>query len=223
MSLNTPWQIEQTWGSSQAVLRGVAEAIKPHSAVECGCGNFSTPLLRLGASRLLTVEHDRPWSKRIQRDYPPCNTHYYVDLPLPGIRNGTPHADVPPGTLEYLANAYEHLAADVKACGFVLIDTFRCARVIAAKALARCTPLMMLHDVRPESREYYRYHDLDGMLGEWHRYEHRPVGKINKAHIIPWTALYSREPLDLEPLQGPIRRESERLWRQSIGLEEIHG
>jgi len=46
MTLENAWQVEQTWGSHQPVLKAVLEVLKPFSVVECGCGNYSTPLLR---------------------------------------------------------------------------------------------------------------------------------------------------------------------------------
>jgi len=223
MSLDTPWQIEQTWGSNQAVLKGVVEGLHPHSALECGCGYFSTPILRGGVPLLMTIEHDRAWVKKIQKDFPPSDSHWYYSLEFPGLVNGTAHADVASDIKQHLDRFYREAFLDYAPYGFVLIDTFRCARVSAALALAPRTGLMMLHDVRPSSRDFYRYHELDETFKDWHRYEHRPQGMINKAHIIPWTALYSREPLDLDALQGPIIKESERLWDQSVGLEEIHG
>jgi len=223
MSLDTPWQIEQTWGSNQAVITGVMEGLRPRSVVECGCGYFSTPILRRGADLLMTIEHDRAWAKKVQNDFPPSDAHWYSTLTFPGLVNGTPHEDVAVDLQQHIERFYSAAFTEHAPYDFVLIDTFRCARVAAAKALAGRTDLMMLHDVRPSSRGFYRYHELDDMFKDWHRYEHRPQGMINKAHIIPWTALYSREPLDLDALQGPIIKESERLWGQSIGLEEICG
>jgi len=223
MSLDTPWQIEQTWGSNQAVIKGVMEGIRPTSILECGCGYFSTPLLRQGPGLLMTIEHDKVWSKKIQKDFPPSVTHLYDTLELSGIRNGTPHDELT-GFMKRSINCfYTTTFLTHPTFEFVLIDTYRCARVSAALALAPRTGLMMLHDVRPSSRDFYQYYRLDETFKDWYRYEHRPEGMINRAHIIPWTALYSREPLDLDALQEPIIKESERLWGQSVGLEEIRG
>ena len=221
MTLDTPWQIEQTWGSNQAVLKGVVQVLQPGSAIECGCGNYSTPILRDGVPHLLTLEHDAAWLKKVMKLYPPVDAHSYGQLALPGVRNWTDRSEVAEGVLKAIERFY--VSVPLESSAFVLIDTYRCARAIAAKVLMERTGLMMLHDVRPSSRDYYHYHDLDEPLADWHRYEHRPEGMINVSHAIPWTALYSREPLDLEALNVPIVEESKRLWNLDVGLEEING
>jgi len=221
MSLDTAWQIEQTWGSNQAVLKAVVAGLHPVTAIECGCGNYSTPILAAGVDYLHSIEHDRRWAREVQKRFPESKTHRYSVLPLQGIRNGTPHDEVPIQEHEQITRFYESLVCEIH--DFVLVDTFRCARVAAALALAKSTPLLMLHDVEPRSRDYYNYHAFDAALAGWHRYEHRPQGFVNKVHQIPWTALYSREPLDLALLQPTVIGESIRLWGQSVCLEEIRG
>jgi len=221
VSLDNAWQIEQTWGSNQPVLRGVVEGLHPVTAVECGCGNYSTPILTAGVDMLVSVEHDRRWAREVESRFPSSATHLYLLHPLNGIKNGTPHAEVPPAVLNSLYAFYSGSFADTY--DFILIDTFRCARVAAALALMERTPLLMLHDVEPKSREYYGFYELDAPLSSWHRYEHRPQGFVNRVHKIPWTALYSREPLDLSLLQPAVIAESQRLWGLDVGLVEIDG
>jgi len=222
MTLETPFQIEQTWGSSQAVLKGVMEGLKPKRVVECGCGNFSTPLL-CPVESLITIEHDMKWAQEISLKFPDSASHQYLIHPIAMTKNGTAHADVHSYTLQNTFRFYKIVARRIGQIDFLLVDTFRCARVIAATHLSPQADVIMLHDVRPSSREYYQYHKLDKLFEKWYRYEHRPKGNVCKGHFIPWTALYSRKPLNLALLQPAIKKESLRLWKQEVGLEEING
>jgi hypothetical protein len=223
MSLDTAWQVEQTWGSNQPALKGVVNGVTPRRALECGCGNYSTPLLRNGCESLCTVEHDATWMHEVQKNMPETATHEYRHLHLPGVKNGTARSDVSPDVLISIDTFYRHIVAGDGFWNFILIDTFRSVRVLAAAILLDHTDLLMLHDVEPKSRDFYGYHALDADLAGWHRYEHRPLGFINSVHQIPWTALYSREPLDLDAMQPHVIADSERLWGLSVGLEEIRG
>ena len=221
MSLDTAWQVEQTWGSNQPVLTGVVSGLRPRTAIECGCGNFSTPILVAGAPYVMSIEHDRRWAREMQKTLPATAGHEYEVFPLDGITNGTPAPEIQPKLLEAIVAYYSWTFT--REYDFALIDTFRCARVAAARVLMRRTQILMLHDVEPKSRDFYDYHALDADLAGWHRYEHRPMGFINSVHQIPWTALYSREPLDLDAMQPHVIADSERLWGLSVGLEEIRG
>ena len=222
MTLLTPWEIEQTWGSHQPLLRGVLEVLRPLSAVECGCGNFSTPLLRSRVPELVTVEHDARWAEATRKKFPETPAHRWILHPIPA-RNGTDPAAMPEDDLRLLQEFYSGLAKSLPPYGFLFVDTYRCARVPAALALAPQADVVLLHDAEPSSRDFYRYHLLDAMWRGWHRYEHRPEGRVARTHALPWTALYSREPLPLEAMQAPIVRESMRLWGQEVRLERIDG
>ncbi len=225
MTLETPWQIEQTWGSNQAVLKGVLSGLRPAKVVECGCGNFSTPLLRSSpyVQELISIEHDQRWFREVSRRWPSDLRHRYIPSPLPGINNGRDASQIQAEVLRGIRRFYRTVAREIGEADFLLVDTYRCARVPAALSLAPRSSVVMLHDVRPHSRDYYQYHRLDATFQGWRRYEHRPKGSINRVHLIPWTALYSKEELNLDLLQPAIREESQRLWDQSVGLEEIHG
>jgi len=223
MSLDTPWQIEQTWGSNQPVLKGITEILKPKFGIECGCGFFSTPILCENVGNLLTVEHDRNWVKKVQMKYPPTSDHQYTIQTLEGASNGASHEKIGKDTFKVIDAFYSGIIKPYRYINFLLIDTFRCARVPAAKILAPIAEVVVIHDVRPCSREYYQYNRLDKMFEDWIRYEHRPKGMINKKHIIPWTAVYSREPLELDKINPIIKKDSKRLWDQSVGLEIIDG
>lgn len=221
MSLDTPWQIEQTWGSNQPVLKGITETLKLETGIECGCGYFSTPILTKNIGRLITVEHDSKWVKKVQKDFPQSETHNYIIKALHKARNGVSIHDMPVSTLKILNSFYEGIISPDEKVDFLLVDTFRCARVPAALHLAPKSNVAVIHDVREHSRDYYEYHKLDDMFNNWIHYEHRPTGSINKKHKIPWTAVYTHSPIDLEKINPIIKKDSMRLWNQSVGLEEI--
>jgi len=221
MVLETDWQVEQTWGGNQPVLKGVTEIIKPEYGIECGCGFFSTPILCKNIKNLVTLEHDNKWVKKVQKEFPSDEDHQYFVQPLNNVFNATSIEDIALTTINEINSFYEAIISFKQPINFLLIDTFRCARVPAALKLAPLAEIVVLHDVRPSSREYYQYHKLDEMFKDWIRYEHRPKGFINKEHIIPWTAVYSRETLNLNEINTIVKKDSERLWNQSVGLEEI--
>ena len=223
MSLVNEWQIAQTWGGCTAVLKGIMGGIQPQRIVECGCGVYSTPILRNPSGHLLSIEHDQHWIKKIQKRFPPDTFHEYSVFPLSGINNGKDPKTIEPKILQSLRDFYNQLAENWKPFDFLMVDTYRCARVPAALALASKAKYVMLHDTRPYSRDYYEYHKLNNMFKDWFRYEHRPEGKINKIHLIPWTTLYSREPLELKNLQPFVIEESLRLWNMETPLELMHG
>jgi len=41
--------------------------------------------------------------------------------------------------------------------------------------------------------------------------------------MVPWTALYTRERIDLEKVNEEVIIESKRLWNEPIIMKEIHG
>jgi hypothetical protein len=218
MVLRNEWDVERTWGSNQPVLKGITEIVKPEHSVECGCGYFSTPIFSLNSSDLTTIEHDRNWAQKVMNDFP---EHEYIIYPISGAKNGTPSDEISSNTMMGLNAFYLNMSKEINGIDVLLVDTFRCARVPAALFLAPLSDIVIVHDVRPSSREYYQYHKLDKMFENWVHYEHRPEGFINKAHMIPWTAVYCRTPLDLDKVNPIVKTDSERLWDQSIGLEEM--
>ena len=222
MVLENAWQIEQTWGSNQPVLKGVMEILKPKTVVECGCGKFSTPILR-NCDKLITIEHDKKWAKMIQKIYPPSAKHEYFTHGIPNTKNGTDMLDVPVELLQTVTGFYIELSDKIGPIDFLLIDTYRCARVIAAQELSLNASMVMLHDVRPKSRKYYRYHQLDEIFEGWHHYQLKPTGRINKKHIIAWSSLYSKYAISLKNINQVVGLDSKRLWNQSVGLEEVNG
>ena len=219
--LRTPWHVEQTWGSNQAVLKGVLETAHVDTAIECGCGNYSTPLLRAYVRQLVTIEHDTRWAERVQDDYPPSPRHSWLLRPLIGVKNPTPASELSVGTVAGIDSMYAIISQGLPSYDLLFVDTYRAARCAAIRNLLPKAQMLVLHDVEESSYEYYQFQEIMPLLEDWHAYEHRPTGKKVNGHIIPWTALYTRTPFDLDSANAFVRQESQRLWGLDAVLEEV--
>jgi len=216
MTLDTPEQIEQTWGGHQPVLKAVLEVIRPRSAVECGCGMFSTPYLQT-VPALHTIEHDPRWAAKFCRLYSPPPHHQWT-IHLFNAKNSTCIRELPPGEYQTICKWYTSLAARQPPFDFLFVDTLLSCRVPAAETLGCKAQLILIHDLEPPGPEVYEWPRLRTFLKDWCHYIHRPMGRVNKVHQIPWTGLYSREPLNLDALNDVVRRESKELWGLDVGL-----
>ena len=222
MTLATEWEVEQTWGSHQPVLAAVLEILKPQTAVECGCGEYSTGRLRKYVPHLVTIEHDIPWAKQLLKKFPACDSHQWVIQRIPA-NNSTNPADIPLANLDELQAFYANLSKTLPEYDFLFVDTYRCARVKAARNLSGNAKMMLLHDVRPSSWKFYNYDLLGDYFDAWYHYRLRPEGVVAGTHNLPWTALYSRDELPLDEMQPVVIRETKRLWGMEVYLEKISG
>jgi len=114
---------------------------------------------------------------------------------------------------------YEAMGKIWKPFDFLFVDTFRCARVTAMKNFSPSAQVVLLHDLEPPSPEYYQYHLMGDCMKDFHKYLFAPKGTFGGHHNIPWTALYSREFLDLEKFRPVTNSESQRLWGMDAELE----
>ena len=219
MSLDNEKQIEQTWGSHKPLLFAIMEVMQPSSVIECGCGNYSTPIIQKNAKKIVTIEHDAIWSKRTREKYPDHNDHDWIIDHVPGVNNGTRRPALTSDELEHFEQFY--MGLDIGQVDFLFVDTFACARVPALKYLSRKANLCLLHDLEPNSPEFYCYEELGDSMNDWHRYRFAPEGWINKVHRIPWTDIFSHTPIDVSILQPVIDRVSNELWGFSATLEKI--
>jgi hypothetical protein len=224
MTLSTDWEVEQTWGSHQPLLQAVLEVLKPNSALECGCGNFSTPRLHSHVKELITVEHDQPWAQKIMKRFPhDPPLHSWVVHPI-SANNSTPIEDMDQGAVKGLVKFYQDLAKQIKSVDLLFVDTYRCARVIAVEALLPKARWIILHDLEPASIPWYGWDHLEPRMSVkgMFCYYHRPEGKIAQTHQIPWTFLFTKGCLSEEQfsqMNVVVKRESFRLWTQEVGLD----
>ncbi len=195
--------------------------MKPYSAIECGCGDFSTPLLRTYIHQLVTIEHDNRWAKLVQDQCPASPQHLWLVKPLEGgIKNPTAAADLLPAQREAITSIYKERAQELAPYDLLFMDTFRAGRVSAVKELLPKAKMLVLHDVEGPSYDYYQFGELEEILKGLHRYEHRPNREVS-GHSVPWTALYTRSPIDLDKVNEHVAIEAERLWGVGDVLEEI--
>lgn len=222
MTLSTKEEIAQTWGSHQPVLKAVLQVLKPRRAIECGCGDFSTPHFQSYVPNLLTIEHDPRWADVVMSRYKPWRAHKWLVKSFQAT-NSTGIDDLPAGEWEKILAYYKNQGQTLTACDFLFVDTLRSARVPAVLGLSCLTPVLLLHDLEHTSPAFYQYERLTEHLEGWHCCMLRPSGKIAKTHRIAWTALYSRDVLDLDALNIVVRKESQKLWGKDFGLELING
>jgi len=215
MGLNNKWDIERTWGSHQPLLKSVLKVLKPGSAVECGCGDYSTSHLR-SVQNLITIEHDSRWASKIRHQYSP--EHQWLVYQFQA-KNQTRIAELPPGVFNEMNNYYKGL--ELEPFDLLFVDTFTACRVPAVLHLGHLAEYIIIHDLEPPGPEVYEWSRLDEFLFGWNKLIHKPEGYINKAHKIPWTGLYSKTELPLDQLNEAMKDESERLWKSFQPLEEI--
>lgn len=219
MSLDTEEHVRQTWGSHIPVLQAIMEIIKPKNVIECGCGRYSTPIISHHADSIVTIEHDPVWGKEVKKDFEGVDKHGWIVYPFAGVSNSTRRPDVGETALANIDHFYETLRPSH--IDFLFVDTFTCARVPAMLHLSEYADLILLHDLEGGSPEHYNYELLGDTFDEWHRYRHAPEGFVNKTHQIPWTDLFSREPLDVERLNRTVKQASLWLFGTYAELEEI--
>lgn len=216
MGLVDSWDIERTWGSHQAVLKAVVETLQPESAVECGCGNYSTPILSK-LNYLHTFEHDVTWANRMQKRFP---SHNWT---VKRIRasNPTRISELPENEFVHICALYADWAKKENSFDLLFVDTFTCCRVPAIACFGLKAKWIISHDHEPPGDEVYQWPMLDPFFAPWFKYSHRPEGMVAGKHQIPWTNLYSREELDLEEINKYLLPESRRLWDMDTEMEVI--
>lgn len=224
MSLDTEEQVRQTWGSHIPVLMAVMKNYPPKTVLECGCGNYSTPIVQMSPN-VLTIEHDCKWADEVKTKYPSKEgfTHNFIVYPVPAY-NHTQRSQMNPDMLKNFDNLYVDWARNFqktkRSFDLLFVDTFSAARVPAVLAFRKFAQMFIIHDVEPGSWEYYDWHLIEPCEG-FHCYLFRPEGYINTHHRIPWTRLYSRQELDVQLLQKTIDEEAMKLWAFSSPLEKI--
>ena len=222
MVLSTEREIQQTWGSHQPVLKAVLEVLRPRSAVECGCGIFSTPFLQT-VPAIHTIEHAPGWAARMCTRYAPPPHHRWTIHRFGSFKNSTKFEDVTKEEYQQVCKWYTNLAAREQQFDFLFVDTFTICRVPATETLGPKAQVILIHDVEPASRDHFEWPRLETFLEGWRKYIHKPDGVVAKRHQIPWTGLYSRNLLDLDGLNKVVRRESMALWGLDAGLEHQGG
>jgi len=223
MSLDTEEQVRQTWGSHIPLTTAVMRVLKPRSVLECGCGNYSTPILQESPD-LLTVEHDPVWAEATKQKYPPKGRHEWRVFPVPAW-NSTRRSELTPESLRNFENLYQGLSDEFwksgRRFGLLFVDTFSAARVPAAITLSPFADMFIIHDTEPGSWEYYDWNLLKGNISGFQAYRFAPEGVINFAHRLPHTMLFSRRLLDVGALQPEIDKEASLLWGATFPLERI--
>lgn len=219
MGLTNKWEIEQTWGSHQAVLKAVLQVLKPQSAIECGCGDFSTPYLQT-VPRLHTIEHDPRWASKVCSSHPPGENHQWTTK-IFKAKNPTRIEELPQGVFNEMCSFYTKLTDKTAPFDLLFVDTFTACRVPAISTLGVKAQWIIVHDLEPPGPEVYRWDLVEPFLKPWRKYIHKPMGMIGSGHQIPWTGLYSRLHLPLEELNKVVERESQRLWNRNTYLELI--
>jgi hypothetical protein len=219
MGLTKKWDIERTWGSHQALLKATLEVLKPQSAVECGCGNYSTPFLR-GVPNLITIEHDPRWASQIRHQYSPLPTHLWFVKEFQA-NNSTRINELPPGEFDRITEYYKWAGTQIKPFDLLFSDTFTACRVPSVLELGNKAKFIIIHDLEPPGPEVYEWGRLDEFFHGWYKYIHKPLGHVGHGHQIPWTGIYSKAPIDSEALSEGMREESERLWNDFTPLVEM--
>jgi len=222
VGMTDPNEIKQTWGSHQPLLKSFLSVVQPKTAVECGCGNFSTPHLQK-VPHLITIEHDRKWADRLQKKFP----HKWI-IKEAHVRNPKRIKDLPSGEWERINAFYKETAAKLEPFDFLFVDTIPCCRIPAILHLGHLARTILLHDVEPPGDVlFYEYPRLytttkdHPMYDFEYTYLHRPSGKIRGKYTIPWTVLFSRDLQPINRLNKRIVEESRKLWGPTFSRYEL--
>lgn len=222
MSLNTEREIHQTWGSHQPLLRALVEVVPLRHAVECGCGNYSTPILR-DLPELLSIEHDAAWAATVGRGMVHSSAHRWLVQEFSGVNNGTPLEDLTNDNLRALMEFYRRVSREISNTDLLFVDSFRVARTLAVAELSPKARMVLLHDMEPPSPDWYGYGPAEEILKAQGRvrYLFKPSAPpVNQAHQVPWTAIYSKDPLPIEKILEVSHPASMSLWGHPASLEE---
>ena len=220
MSVLNDKEIEQTWGSHQPVLKAFIQTLSPQTVVECGCGNFSTPHLK-AVPFLHTIEHDFAWGRKMMSQFPPDQSHKWTIDPL-NVKNSTCIKELPSDEREYIRTCYKEMADEVDCIDLLFMDTFPVCRVEALLKLAPRCKVAIVHDLEPPGLEWYGWDGVNELFQPWHRYICKPPGVIGpRNQTIPWTALISTTPIDLDAFNEAMKEESNRLWGFDAILEPV--
>ncbi len=208
--LKKPEDIRKVWGSHIPLTSAVLEVLKPKTAVECGCGNYSTPLLA-EACDLISIEHDLKWGNKICKQFP--KVEFIMDtIPLVERRF------LKRGKLEKIEALYSSYVPRLNPFDLLFVDTVACARVVAFNALKNLAQWIIVHDTDPASCDHYNY-DLLNEEGFFH-YRLMPDGTVN-GHKIEWTSLYTRELISSVLLKEAIDKYAIELWGFTAIFEMI--
>jgi len=212
MSLIKDEDIKKVWGSHLPLLKAVMEVLKPKTAVECGSGNYSTPILSAGCGPGFTsIEHDPAWANRMRRAWPDVRI-LCDEIPLCERRY------LKRGQLEQVEVLYATYAAMMTSFDLLFVDTVACARVPAFNSLGPLAAWIIVHDTGAGSWEHYNYNLLNAQ-GLAH-YQLCPAGNVN-GHGIEWTSLYSRKPVPYDALRAVIDTEAWALWGFTARWERV--
>jgi len=219
MGLTKKWDIERTWGSHQALLKSVLKVLKPQSAVECGCGNYSTPFLR-EVPHLITIEHDLKWAEQMNCLNSGENHQWW--LKAFNAKNPTRINELPEGEFEEMEKYYKSCVEKIKPFDLLFVDTFTACRVPAVLSLGQLSQHIIIHDMESPGPEVYEWDRLADFLSGWNKVIHKPLGHVGHGHQIPWTGFYSTEPIPLAELNEGMKEESKRLWDDFTPLVETN-
>ena len=221
MGMKDPREIEQTWGSHQPVLQAMIEVMKPQSAIECGCGNYSTPHLQT-IPQLHTIEHDVRWASKVCGKYPPSPSHEWTIQVMPG-KNPTRMEELSGEENSRIRLFYDTLGYKTAPFDLLFVDTFTACRVPAIMALGKKAKWIVIHDLEPPGCEVYGWPLLEVCVNTWKGYVNKPTGRTKHCRTIAWTGVYSRDPLPLKELNEVVRTESRLLWGTDSILEKVEG
>jgi hypothetical protein len=220
MALNTPHELAQTWGGHQPILKALMQHLEPNIVVECGCGNFSTPICQ-EAIFCLSVEHDPKWAESVRSSFgkrgdSSCRAWFVHEIS--GAYNGTKLDELTPAQKHAIDRCYARIADDFTDIDLLFVDTFTAARPAALIHLGPLAQVIVLHDTEYTSPAHYRYGLADDVLREMHHYSYRPEGQTAEGHRYTWTDVFSREPLDAIRLASEASANAIALWGQAPEL-----
>lgn len=215
-------EIEQIWGSHKPLLKAVMKVLQPLIAVECGCGEYSTPIIKQ-ANHLLTIEHDHVWAKKCVEAYPSeqsaSRSHKWIVQKF-RAQNPMRIADLPDGEYDIIVDFYKETAMGMGFFDLLFVDTFACCRVPAVLALAPKAKWMIIHDLEPPGLEVYEWGRLDKFLRPWTKVILKPPGIVRHSPI-PWTMLCVKGSIPVNELNEVILPEGRELWDVDCELEEL--
>lgn len=181
VALNTQEEIKKVWGSHIPVTKAYMAAFKPSSVVECGCGDFSTPILS-ATDKHVIIEHDAEWAKKVSAP----KAEFFVDQVTENTRREAGYREV--DRIQGLYNGYKDRLGNFD---LLFVDTVTCARVVAANTLGPKAKAIIIHDITESGYAHYNW-DLLRLEEFPFKFTFKPRGSVRE-HGYEWTLLAMRE------------------------------
>ncbi len=154
------------WGSHIPLHRAILKTFPIHGILELGAGIYSTKEFFSTSQRVISIENDSEWVKKMRTLVKEDSTHKIVHhvLDNKNIQNGTLYGQVSDDEVKNAVSFYkQYINDDVN---MMFVDGYACFRQPALQNLYGCFDVITYHDT--EKPKLYGYNHFRNSLGYLH-------------------------------------------------------